>query len=245
MNRRLLIRAGIGLVGLSAFAAVAIPKSAWEALMMEVSSEHNARWQRDANGQLVATSKQSPDQSYKPILPNPQSPLDYENAKLPPLSVVAPDSDISGDWDITVDDGGYGKDLVRLWVHVEPSGNVSYHCVSVSGSDPGDCSGYNESIFSLNIGPPAGMGACNTDDRFRPIHLESVGPGRYYDKQEHFFACDPHDDQRKIHDITVQVSGNSLTGLFTDLGIRGHCNPDCDDPSTPFSGSRLSVAPRN
>jgi hypothetical protein len=92
INRRYLLRAGIGLVALSAFAAVVVPKSAWEMFMMEVSSDHNVNWGRDANGQLVATSNQSPDQSYKPILGNPPPPQDAtsEATVLPcALSTVA------------------------------------------------------------------------------------------------------------------------------------------------------------
>jgi hypothetical protein len=93
---RVLLKVGIGLIGVSTLAAVVVPKTTWEALIMEVSSNHNAKWQRNAaTGQLVATGDKAPDQSYKPILPDPQ-PLQSSPPKSLPNLIG--EGDIVGTW---------------------------------------------------------------------------------------------------------------------------------------------------
>jgi hypothetical protein len=85
MRRRRLLLVVAGLIGIPALAAVVVPRSAWEALMQEVSSDHNASWKRDASGQLVATSDKSPDQSYNPLaseLPTDAKPLTATSSTL-------------------------------------------------------------------------------------------------------------------------------------------------------------------
>jgi len=221
---------------------------------MEVSSDHFVNWHRTPSGGLVATGQKPPDQSYKPLIPNPDS-LAPSN-KTGPISLGAAqpglNSEIAGNWDITVDDGD--GDLIRYSVHIEPSGEVSHHCASVkyttslgirlnNGREQGECNDFFNQLFAMNLGPPPGKGACENyphfaPNRYRPIRFATIGPGLYEDKQEHFFACDPNDDQRKMQVFRVQVSGNSLTGIETDLGIRGHCNPDCDNAPQRISGTR-------
>jgi hypothetical protein len=260
MKKRRLVWVALGTIGVSAFAAIVVPKSAWEILMQEVSSDHNVSWQGDAKGQPVATGNQPPDQSYKPLLPNPGPPIPQGKAPAPPLGIGQPGSDISGSWDITIDDNeNYEK--IRVWADINPDGTTSYHCISVTeygdgirlndGSEKGDCSvsdwGDNRH-FAMNMGPPPGKGACDGNGyerfyapaRFRPIHFQAAGPGRYEDKSEHSFACNPRDDQTKIQTITVQVVGNSLSGVITDVGIPLRCNPDCDNAPHRISGTRVT-----
>jgi hypothetical protein len=73
MNQTRLRKIGLGLVAVAALAAIVVPKNKWEALMMEMSSNHWVTWKRDRNGPLVATGTKPPDQSYKPAPEGPAS----------------------------------------------------------------------------------------------------------------------------------------------------------------------------
>jgi len=195
------LKVGVGLIGVAAMAAVVTPRSAWEALMMEVSSDHFVSWKRDAGGNIVATGNQAPDQSYKPVISNPQSLVPRDSAPSLPVGVAQSgvNSEIAGDWDITFDDPG-NYERVRVAAHILPDGAVSYHCVSVTkygdgirlnnGSEKGDCSIRNYSAvdpilpnsnlkFAMILGPPPGKGQCENEP-FEPFRkLDTYAPDRY------------------------------------------------------------------
>jgi hypothetical protein len=269
LRRRRLVLGAVGLIGIPAFAAIVVPKSAWEVLLQEVSSDHNVKWQRDANGNLVATGNNAPDQSYKPVISNPQSLVSPDSAPSLPVGVAGLNSEIAGDWDITLDDPLDDDARLRVAAHILSDGAVSYHCVSfMYGRDgsKGDCEGKDYSpaadsnehlMFALNLGPPPGKGQCETEpfepfrkldtyspDRYRPIKFAGVGSGRYEDHQEHSVSCIPSWDERYMQTILVQVVGNSLRGSFTDEPVPGHCKDECGTFTRVISGNRILPIPR-
>jgi hypothetical protein len=126
----------IGLVGLSAMAAAVVPKNVWEALLMEGSSSHSVKLQRDSNGQLAATSPQGPPGSYKPLLPAPPtSSAPPGEAIVPTVGVVPIGQDVIGRWKVTVTNRNLPKYWSRGTLTVTPLLQMDYHCQQQSTWD--------------------------------------------------------------------------------------------------------------
>jgi hypothetical protein len=231
--RRLVLKVGIGLVGVVALAAVVVPKTAWEALMMEVSSNHNANWQRDATtGQLVATSDKPPDQSYKPLLsdqpPAPKIPSETS-------SLTVGYGDIVGTWRIRAADGDVAGNLILI---IDPFLTVATKCESPKCR----LDGMSRELVDVPDDQTPADHYC--EDSGPNIRLTSSGPGVYTHQSKqcvyYRFAAPTRESPHYIYTTKWQfvVEGNSISGTVRDsvkfeclgvvLGADERVPKDCD-----------------